>query len=194
VQEAEEELVGKVNPNNPDTRKSSDQTDVIDQLITEYTAQGTVSGSGGTFGGYDQTQNNMGDFNVQTKKQLNMNKMESPYSDDIYDSREFSYKNKNFIKQTPEDLNDLFDVKKMLPQEEHEDWFDIEPLASAKKIQGTHLIHPKIHMGVNTVMSSLRNATHDIRGDIPCPKIKVSPWLNSTIEPDTNLKGFCNSN
>jgi len=86
VQEAEEELVGKVNPNNPDTRKSSDQTDVIDQLITEYTAQGTVSGSGGTFGGYDQTQNNMGDFNVQTKKQLNMNKMESPYSDDIYDS------------------------------------------------------------------------------------------------------------
>ena len=47
-------------------------------------------------------------------------------------------------------------------------------------------------MGANTISGSLRNGTHDIRGDIVNPKIPVSPWGNSTIEPDTNIKGICN--
>ena len=76
----------------------------------------------------------------------------------------------------------------MLPVET-EDWFDIEPLQGAKKIKGTHLIHPKAHMGVNTVGSSLRNGGRDPRGTIPNPKLRgISPWGNSTIDEDTNLK------
>ncbi len=43
--------------------------------------------------------------------------------------------------------------------------FDVEPLMGTKKIKGTHLIHPKVHMGVNTIQNSLKNGTHDIRGD-----------------------------
>jgi len=108
------------------------------------------------------------------------------------DTRDFTHKRQQFTKRTPSDIKDQFDSNKMLPNEIEQDWFDVEPLLTTKKIRGTHLLHPKVHMGVNTVGSSLRNGTHDLRGDIPNPKIYVSPWLNSTIEPDTNIKGICN--
>ncbi|AGC01858.1 hypothetical protein H012_gp605 [Acanthamoeba polyphaga moumouvirus] len=126
------------------------------------------------------------------KKSINMKNMDEPFSDDNIDPRDFCYKKNKFTKRTPDDIKDLFNVNKMLPQEIEDDWFDVEPLQCTKKIKGTHLIHPKVHMGINTVGSSLKNGSHDIRGDIPNPKINVSPFLNSTIEPDTNIKGFCN--
>ena len=39
-------------------------------------------------------------------------------------------------------------------------------------------------LGVDTVSSSLRNASKDIRGDIPNPINVVSPFMNTTIQPD----------
>lgn len=43
---------------------------------------------------------------------------------------------------------------------------------------------PTQQIGTDTVMSSLRNASYDIRNNIPNPINVVSPWLNSTISPD----------
>lgn len=124
---------------------------------------------------------------------LNYSPVQSDVRSDIRsdinsDQSQFNYKKRPYVRRTPADIEDLFDVEKMLPQETEPDWFDTEPLQTTK-IKG-NLIHPKVHMGINTVGNSLRNATHDIRGDIPNPKIHVSPWNMSTIEPDTNLKGF----
>ncbi len=45
-------------------------------------------------------------------------------------------------------------------------------------------------IGVNTVGSSRRFATHDIRGTVHCPKFSVSPWNNSTADPDTNIRSW----
>ena len=45
-------------------------------------------------------------------------------------------------------------------------------------------------MGVDTVGSSRRVASWDIRGNIPCPKMQVSPFLNSSYDPDNNLVGL----
>lgn len=39
-------------------------------------------------------------------------------------------------------------------------------------------------VGVNTINSSLGPKTHDLKGQIPIPKFLVSPWCNSTYEPD----------
>jgi hypothetical protein len=39
-------------------------------------------------------------------------------------------------------------------------------------------------IGVDTVMSSLRNSSYDLRNNIPNPINVVSPWMNSTITPD----------
>lgn len=166
----------------------------VDELVASYdTANTPFDDKIGTFSPSDPMAEQHGIFdNYGTKKQLKMRDIDMPYYDDEYDNRDFSYKKKRFTKRTPDDIKDQFDVTKMLPQE-LEDWFDITPLQDTKKIRGTHLIHPKVHMGVNTVGNSLKNGTHDLRGDVPNPKFYVSPFLNSTIEPDTNIKGICNA-
>ena len=38
--------------------------------------------------------------------------------------------------------------------------------------------------GINTVGSTLRNANLQLRSEPPNPRVQVSPWSNSTIEPD----------
>ena len=45
-------------------------------------------------------------------------------------------------------------------------------------------------IGVDTQGSSKKNASQDLRGNVPCPKFVISPWNNSTIDPDTNIKGM----
>lgn len=184
-----------VRPPMLDNRKYDEiSNNIVDDLVAQYTVEDRpMEGGAGSFGPADPMSENHGAFNgYEKKRQLNMKKMETPYSDDEYDPRDFSYKKKKFTRRTPEDVADQFDINKMLPQEIEEDWFDVEPLLTTKKIKGTHLIHPKVHMGVNTVGSSHKNGSLDYRGDIPNPKINVSPWNNSTIEPDTNIKGICN--
>lgn len=39
-------------------------------------------------------------------------------------------------------------------------------------------------IGIDTVLSSLKNPSYDIRNNIPNPINTVSPWLNSSITPD----------
>ncbi|QKF94020.1 hypothetical protein QKU48_gp0562 [Fadolivirus algeromassiliense] len=81
---------------------------------------------------------------------------------------------------------DLFDVDKYLPQEVNDDWFEVQP--EPISVKNRHLINITKPIGVNTIGTSLKNASHDIRGSPACPKFVVSPFLNSSIEPDVNLK------
>ena len=76
----------------------------------------------------------------------------------------------------------------LLPVEE-KDWFeDVTPT----RIKNRHLINIYRPVGVNTIATSLKNASLDIRGCPANPKTVVSPFLNSSIEPDHNIKGLCN--
>lgn len=196
VQSRGQDTARPINPPTLNTRPPGDYDDyMVDRLVAEYNTDDIPNDdSVGYFSPSDPAAGNYGRFSdYGTKRQMSFRKTEQAFAPDNYDHRDFSYKKQLFTKRTPDDVSDLFDVEQMLPREIEEDWFDIEPLQATKKIRGTHLIHPKVHMGVNTVGSSLKNATHDIRGDIPNPKIRVAPWLQSTIEPDTNLKGICNS-
>lgn len=84
------------------------------------------------------------------------------------------------------DPEDLFDVDKYLPQEVNDDWFEVQP--EPISVKNRHLINITKPIGINTIGSSLRNASHDIRSAPQCPKFVVSPFLNSSIEPDVNLK------
>jgi hypothetical protein len=75
----------------------------------------------------------------------------------------------------------------LLPVEE-KDWFeDVTPT----KIKNRHLINIYRPVGVNTISTSLKNPSLDIRGSPANPKTVVSPFLNSSIEPDHNIKGLC---
>jgi hypothetical protein len=81
---------------------------------------------------------------------------------------------------------DLFDVDKYLPQEVNDDWFEVQP--EPISVKNRHLINITKPIGINTIGTSLRNASYDIRGAPSNPKFVVSPFLNSSIEPDVNLK------
>ena len=74
-----------------------------------------------------------------------------------------------------------------LPIDVDPNWFDIP----FEKIENkSHLIKIKHVPKIDTVANRFNegNRTYDIKGDISNPKIIVSPWMDSTIEPDYNIK------
>lgn len=91
-----------------------------------------------------------------------------------------------YNKKGLEKPEDLFDVDKFLPKDVRDDWFEVMPEPISAK--NRHLINITRPIGVNTIGTSLRNPSHDIRGAPPNPKYIVSPWLQSSIEPDINIK------
>jgi hypothetical protein len=92
--------------------------------------------------------------------------------------------NKNVVKK--------YDSKDYLPREVNDEWFDTD-FSKAKVDSKDDKMIPtnRYVIGVNTVGQSLKNASYDIRGTIPNPKYTVSPWNNSTYEPDYNIKPLC---
>ena len=86
---------------------------------------------------------------------------------------------------------DQYNVKDYLPKDIQENWFDTD-FSQARHLNDDNLINPdRFVIGVNTVGQSLKNPSWDIRGTVPCPKYTISPWNNSTFEPDYNLKPLC---
>jgi hypothetical protein len=98
-----------------------------------------------------------------------------------------TYKSGMKKKQTDEDV---FKSDDYLPQQTNKDWFDIMP--EAISVKNRHLINVTRAVGINTVGTSHKNGSYDLRGNPPCPKFVVSPWMQSSIEPDLNIKGLCN--
>ena len=68
--------------------------------------------------------------------------------------------------------------------------FNLPP--EAVELDNSNLITVNKSVGVNTVGSSLRNASHDIRGDMLVGKSYQGPWNMSTIEADMNTIGLSN--
>lgn len=84
---------------------------------------------------------------------------------------------------------DIFKSDDYLPQEQNKDWFEVMP--EPISVKNRHLISVTRPISVNTVGNSHRNMSYDIRGSPPIMKNIVSPWLQSSLEMDTNIKGLC---
>jgi len=84
--------------------------------------------------------------------------------------------------------NTKYNAENYLPQETNNSWFETDFSNALYDVNQNNLINTdKFAIGINTVGQSLKNPSYDIRGTIPCPKITVSPWMQSTIEPDFNI-------
>lgn len=81
---------------------------------------------------------------------------------------------------------DKFNPSSLLPREKSNDWFD-DP-HEATSIKSSKLLNIHRPTGVNTIQSTLKIPSHDIRGTPANPKYPISPWNNSSVEPDTNLR------
>lgn len=73
----------------------------------------------------------------------------------------------------------------LLPKDQNNEWAKLNPTGTGD-LDNVNLLKAGYHCGVDTVSNSLRNANLQIRSEPPNPTSSVSPWLNSTIEPDVN--------
>jgi len=71
----------------------------------------------------------------------------------------------------------------LLPSDPNSQWAQVNP-TGAGDIAGKNFLSAGALIGINTIGQSLRNANLQLRAEPPCPQVSVSPWLNSTIEPD----------
>ena len=85
---------------------------------------------------------------------------------------------------------DKYEIDAYLPQEKEKDWFETIETVDVKN---SHLINIYRPIGVNTIGSTHKNSTYDLRGTdkAVCPKFVISPWLQSSIEPDRSMKSLC---
>ena len=94
--------------------------------------------------------------------------------------------NKNFPKDcfpkdklTPEDL---------LPKDAaNSEWAQVNP-AGQGDVENQNFLTAGYHIGINSIGSTLRNPNLQIRSEPANPQMKVSPWLQSTIQPDLNRR------
>lgn len=75
----------------------------------------------------------------------------------------------------------------LLPQDANSTWAQVNPMG-AGDIAGKNFLNAGANIGVNTVGQSLRNASWDLRAEVPNPQVVVSPWMMSTIEADLSRR------
>ena len=84
-----------------------------------------------------------------------------------------------------------FNSGELLPKEVNNDWFETDFSNAQVNVDDNNLVvTDRYIIGVNTVGQSLKNPSYDIRAAPACPKFTVSPWGQSTIEPDFNIKNL----
>ena len=82
---------------------------------------------------------------------------------------------------------DVLSPEELLPTDNNSVWAQSVP-AGQGSLGDQNFLNAGFHVGMNTVGQTLRNPNYQLRSEPPNPQLKVSPWLQSTIEPDTNRK------
>jgi hypothetical protein len=79
--------------------------------------------------------------------------------------------------------NAKYDPSELLPKDINSQWAQLNPAGSAD-FKNVNLLKAGSLIGIDTIGSTLRNANLQERSEPPNPTASVSPWLNTTIEPD----------
>ena len=81
---------------------------------------------------------------------------------------------------------DQLNPSDLLPGKTNSEWAQSVP--SSGKLGDSNFLDAGYHVGVNTVGQSLRNANRQLRSEPSNPQVKVSPWMQTTIDADSNRK------
>ena len=105
-------------------------------------------------------------------------------SNEVYSSIEGQINTEN---KFPKDCfpKDQLQPQELLPGDYDSSWKEVAPNNPGSLEEQNHL-EAGYHIGVNTVGQTLRNANLQLRSEPANPQVKVSPWLQSTIDPDIN--------
>jgi hypothetical protein len=171
---------------NPNTSQTMNDTVNIDNSQDISPTQNSVPDAQYKYSSYDKGQRGSDNSNLdQFFEGTSPQDDNSGFSPMLENSGKYaSYVSDGSNKQLSD--KDKFDASNLLPNETNKDWFDDPYEVNAKS---SHLINIYRPVGVNTIQTSLKNPSWDLRGTPPNPKYPVSPWSNSSYEPDLNLRG-----
>jgi len=97
-----------------------------------------------------------------------------------YPGAEFSPSNPNMpMCFTKEELTS----DDLLPVDKSSQWAQQNPDSNGY-LTDKNFLHAGYHFGIDTTSNTLRNANRQFRSEPPNPQQVVSPWINSTINPD----------
>ncbi len=82
---------------------------------------------------------------------------------------------------------DQLTAQDLLPQDKSSTWAQVNPEGQGS-LANQNFLQAGYHIGINTVGQTLRNANLQLRSEPPCPQVQVSPWLQTTIEPDVSRR------
>ena len=80
-------------------------------------------------------------------------------------------------------LNQQSNPADLLPNDPNSSFAAAQPQGQGE-LANINLLKAGSLSGIDTVGGTLRNANLQLRSEPPNPRSQVSPWLNSTIEPD----------
>jgi len=80
------------------------------------------------------------------------------------------------------------DATELLPKSDDSKWVDSLPVQQNSELSGKQFLTAGHNIGINTVGQTLRNANLQLRSEPSNPQMKVSPWLQSTIDPDVQRR------
>lgn len=164
-------------------------TSVVDQVL-DQTSTDVEKSDGNNVGGELQMEDNMIDSVLNTQVRGNDLGQSSVAN---VDDGSTSVTAQNMKKLAIENENNKLKFKssELLPTEVNKDWFETDFSHAQVNVNNDNLVvTDKYVIGVNTVGQSLKNPSYDLRAAPPCPKFTVSPWMQSTIEPDFNIKNI----
>ena len=82
---------------------------------------------------------------------------------------------------------DVLNSADLLPRDANSLWAQVAPNGQGA-LSDQNFLTAGYHIGINTVGQTLRNANRQLRSEPPNPQAKVSPWNQTTIEPDINRR------
>ena len=157
--------------------------------------------------GEEDEDENQGDENVQenfdVKMRKNGNKMnhfseaqnpsetKSPMNGELVgEGNQAQFSNDPAVQQLRQAAcfpKEMLTPEELKPQDNSSLWAQVNP-AGEGSLKGRSFLQAGHNIGINTVGQTMRNANLQIRSEPPCPQVSVSPWNQTTIEPDTARK------
>ena len=85
-------------------------------------------------------------------------------------------------------LKEQLTPEELLPQDTGANAWSLSQPQGSGSLKDKNFLQAGHNIGINTVGQTLRNANMQLRSDPPNPQVAVSPWQQTTINPDTNRK------
>ena len=122
------------------------------------------------------------DFSPETKRPMN--------GDLVGEGNQAQFSNNPAVQQLRQAAcfpKEMLTPEELKPQDNSSLWAQVNP-AGEGTLKGRSFLQAGHNIGINTVGQTMRNANLQIRSEPPCPQVSVSPWNQTTIEPDTARK------